>query len=111
MVVAYGLPQKSLHWRNVPPSHRQQATQSPVAWQLQQAGVPQGHVGQLVTVPLQLTEPRMPLAQFWFWNVQVPPVPVKVQLTLTLEVSLQVAVAEQVLKKLPCRRAAKTASG
>jgi hypothetical protein len=50
-----------------------------------------------VTLPWQLTDPRMPAAQFWFVNVQEPPAPPKLQLTGTPEVSLQVALAEQVL--------------
>jgi hypothetical protein len=52
-------------------------------------------------VPLQLTCPLIPEAQFWFWNVHEPPLPPQLQLTLTPDVSLQVAVAEQVMSWMP----------
>jgi hypothetical protein len=68
---------------------------------MQHIVVPHGHCGHWVTVPLQLTCPLIPEAQFWFRNVQEPPLPPKLQLTLTPDVSLQVAVAEQVLSWMP----------
>jgi len=63
------------HPLNDPPSHRQQEKQLPVASQVQHTGVSVQQLGHSVMVPLQLTCPLIPEAQFWFWNEQVPPLP------------------------------------